>query len=79
MARKQYEGPDSHVSPDQTTGDIPRQKSGSYSFPKYVYVKDGEGFKGILVESQEQLDALPEGWADSPADHGFITHPGQAE
>jgi hypothetical protein len=79
MAKRQYEGPDSHVSPDQTTGDVPRVKSGSGPFPKYVFVKDGEGFKSILVQSQEQLDSLPEGWAESPADHGVITHPDEAQ
>jgi hypothetical protein len=45
------------------------------SFPKWYYYRDGR--RGI-VESQEELDALEPGWADSPVgpwDDGFDGEP----
>ena len=34
------------------------------SFPKRVYYEDNVA--GVLVQSQEELDALNPGWAESP-------------
>lgn len=41
-------------------------------FPKYKYHPTE---LPILVHSKAQEDALSEDWANSPAEHGVITHP----
>ena len=40
-------------------------------FPKWKYHKDG---RSKLVKSEREEKFLGDGWAESPADHGFIKY-----
>lgn len=44
------------------------------SYPKYKYHAEKES---IVVKSEEHEKSLGNDWADSPADHGIETCPGE--
>jgi hypothetical protein len=64
MAKKQYTGPDEHVSTDQTSNEQPVVESTPSSYPKYKYHSSGQN---IVVNNAEDEANLGDEWQDSPA------------
>lgn len=44
-------------------------------FPAFRYRKNGDQIEARMVTSEAQARALGEGWADSPAEFGFVGAP----
>lgn len=46
------------------------------SYPRWKYHVELEP---VIVKHEEEESSLGEEWADSPADHGIITHPSKEQ
>lgn len=44
-------------------------------FPAFRYRKNGEQIEARLVTSEHELRSMGDGWADSPAEFGFVGAP----
>lgn len=74
MAKKQFTGPDTHVSTDQTTnpGYTNAHPSGEAAeYPKYIFHKDGGG---KVVQNKDEHDQAGDEYSTEPpnTDQSFV-------
>jgi hypothetical protein len=67
MAKNLYTGPDTHVSPDQSTNVLFTPASEPSSYPKWKYHAENSA---VVIGSPDEEASLGAEWKDSPAEFG---------